>query len=428
MNLLVKGGRILDPAEGLDLIGDILVENGVIKEIAPSIDAPGAEVLDAAGKLVCPGFIDIHVHLREPGFEYKETIATGTRAAAAGGFTTVCCMPNTSPVCDNRAVVEFIKVTAQKNSPVNVFPIGCITKGQKGQEITEMGELFEAGCVGLSDDGHPVMSAQVMRLAMEYARMFNLPIISHCEDLTMSEDGQMHEGFYSTYYGLKGIPAAAEEIMVARDIRLAEMTGCHLHIAHISTRGSLELVRQAKERGVKVTCEVTPHHLTLTDEVVGDYDADTKVNPPLRSQEHLEALVQGLNEGIIDCIASDHAPHEIEAKDCEYNLASFGISGLETAVAVVFDRLVHTGRVKVEKVVAAWTSGPAGVLNLDKGRLQKGKAADITIIDPDLEKQVEPAKFYSLGKNTPYKGQILRGWPVLTIAGGRVVARNGSIV
>lgn len=428
MNLLVKGGRILDPAEGLDFIGDILVENGVIKEIAPSIDAPGAEVLDAAGKLVCPGFIDIHVHLREPGFEYKETIATGTRAAAAGGFTTVCCMPNTSPVCDNRAVVEFIKVTAQKNSPVNVFPIGCITKGQKGQEITEMGELFEAGCVGLSDDGHPVMSAQVMRLAMEYARMFNLPIISHCEDLTMSEDGQMHEGFYSTYYGLKGIPAAAEEIMVARDIRLAEMTGCHLHIAHISTRGSLELVRQAKERGVKVTCEVTPHHLTLTDEVVGDYDADTKVNPPLRSQEHLEALVQGLNEGIIDCIASDHAPHEIEAKDCEYNLASFGISGLETAVAVVFDRLVHTGRVKVEKVVAAWTSGPAGVLNLDKGRLQKGKAADITIIDPDLEKQVEPAKFYSLGKNTPYKGQILRGWPVLTIAGGRVVARNGSIV
>lgn len=428
MNLLVKGGRILDPAEGLDFIGDILVENGVIKEIAPSIDAPGAEVLDAAGKLVCPGFIDIHVHLREPGFEYKETIATGTRAAAAGGFTTVCCMPNTSPVCDNRAVVEFIKVTAQKNSPVNVFPIGCITKGQKGQEITEMGELFEAGCVGLSDDGHPVMSAQVMRLAMEYARMFNLPIISHCEDLTMSEDGQMHEGFYSTYYGLKGIPAAAEEIMVARDIRLAEMTGCPLHIAHISTRGSLELVRQAKERGVKVTCEVTPHHLTLTDEVVGDYDADTKVNPPLRSQEHLEALVQGLNEGIIDCIASDHAPHEIEAKDCEYNLASFGISGLETAVAVVFDRLVHTGRVKVEKVVAAWTSGPAGVLNLDKGRLQKGKAADITIIDPDLEKQVEPAKFYSLGKNTPYKGQILRGWPVLTIAGGRVVARNGSIV
>ncbi len=429
MKLLIKGGRIIDPANNVDMTGDVLIEDGLVKEVSAAITVGGdVEVMDAAGLIVCPGFIDMHVHLREPGLEYKETIATGVRAAAVGGFTTICCMPNTEPVCDNRAVASFIVDAARREGLVNVHPIGCITKGQKGQEITEMAALVEAGCVGISDDGKPVMNAEVMRRALEYALMFNLPVISHCEDANLSEGGQMHEGYYSTLYGLKGIPAVAEESMAARDIMLARMTGSRLHIAHISTRGSLELVREAKAAGLNVTCEVTPHHLTLTDKELGEYDTDYKVNPPLRSQEHVDALIAGLRDGTIDCLATDHAPHEEEVKDCEFNLAAFGISGLETAVPVVFTYLVESGKIDVSTVVKAWTVGPAKVLGLDRGTLTPGKVADITVIDPNESRRVDPQKFYSKGKNNPYKGMNLKGWPCATLVNGRVIAWKGQLV
>ncbi|HBQ87381.1 MAG TPA: dihydroorotase [Syntrophomonas sp.] len=407
---------------------DVLVEDGQISKVAKNIRHKSAEVIDAAGNLVCPGFIDIHVHLREPGYEYKEDIASGTRAAAAGGFTTVCCMPNTDPVVDNGAVAAFIRDKARQTGVVNVLPIGCISKGQEGNEITAMGELKEAGCIAVSDDGKPVMNSSVMRNAMTYAKMFKLPVLSHCEDLHLSRDGQMHEGFYSTYYGLPGIPAEAEELMVARDLLLARLTGAHVHICHISTMGSLNLIRQARKEGIHVTCEVTPHHLTLTDETVGSYDADTKVNPPLRSREHVEALWEGIKDGTIDCIATDHAPHHQESKDCEYTLASNGISGLETAVAVIMDRLVNKGIIDLEKMVQLFTAGPARIMGLEKGTLNPGSTADITIIDPNLKKRVDITRFNSKGKNTPFKGLELQGWPCLTMVNGVIAARDGLIV
>ena len=428
MRLVIKGGRIVDPVNAIDEVGDIVVEDGIIQEISTGIRARKAEVLDASGKVVCPGFIDIHVHLREPGYEYKEDIASGTRAAAAGGFTTVCCMPNTNPVIDNGAVATFVRSRARGVGVVNVVPIGSITKKQQGTEISEMGELVRAGCVAFSDDGRPVMNAEIMRRALEYSRMFDMPIISHCEDLNLSEGGQMHEGFYSTLYGLKGIPPAAEEVMVARDILLAEATGGRVHIAHISTRGSIELVKMAKGKGLPVTCEVTPHHLSLTDELLRDYDTDKKVNPPLRSWEHVEALRRALKDGVIDCIASDHAPHEVEAKDCEFNLASCGISGLETAVAVVVNDLVHAGILELADVVRLMSVNPARILKLDRGSLSAGKAADITILDLEVERRVETSEFWSKGENNPFKGRILKGWPWATIVGGRLVAHDGKIV
>ncbi|ADI01619.1 MAG TPA: dihydroorotase [Syntrophothermus lipocalidus] len=428
MRLMIKGGRIIDPVNSIDLVGDILVEDGLVQEISPAIRTKKAEVLDANGKIVCPGFIDMHVHLREPGFEYKEDIASGTRAAAVGGFTTVCCMPNTNPVIDNGAVAAFVCSRARQVGVVNVFPIGSITKKQQGTEISEMADLVQAGCVAVSDDGRPVMNAEIMRRALEYSRMFDIPVISHCEDLDLSEDGQMHEGFYSTLYGLKGIPAAAEEVMVARDILLAETTKSRVHFAHISTRGSVELIKMAKRKGLAVTCEVTPHHLTLTDEMVRDYDPDTKVNPPLRSREDVEALRQGLIEGVIDCIVTDHAPHEVEAKDCEYNLASCGISGLETAVAVILNDLVNSGIVDISDVVRLMSVNPANILKLDRGNLAPGKVADITILDLELERRVEPSRFLSKGKNNPFKGRVLKGWPWATIVRGRLVAYNGKLV
>lgn len=428
MKLLIKGGRVIDPANNIDGIMDVLVENGLISAVKENIEADDAEEINAGGKVVCPGFIDMHVHLREPGYEYKEDIDTGTRAAAAGGFTTVCCMPNTEPVIDNAAVASFVKERAAKSGRVNVLPIGCITKGQAGCELSEMADLVAAGCVAVSDDGKPVSDAGIMRYALDYAKMFDLPVMSHCEEKSLVRDGQMHEGYYSTLYGLKGIPAAAEEVMVSRDIILAGLTGAHVHICHASTQGSMELIREAKAQGIWVTCEVTPHHLLLTDEIVGSYDADTKVNPPLRSADHLEALREGLVDGTVDCIATDHAPHHLESKDCEYNLASPGISGLETAVAAVMDGLVNKGLMGIERIVELFTMGPAEVLGIDKGTLDVGTDADITIIDPDASKTVDPAEFYSKGKNTPFKGQTLKGWPWMTIVGGRVVARAGKIV
>lgn len=428
MKLLIKGGRVVDPANDLDGVMDILVEDGVIAAVQADIKDEAAVVIDVTGKIVCPGFIDMHVHLREPGFEYKEDIASGTRAAAAGGFTTVCCMPNTEPVIDNAAIASFVKERASKSGIVNVLPIGCITKGQNGKELSEMADLVAAGCVAISDDGKPVSDAAIMRNAMDYAKMFDLPILSHCEERSLSKDGQMHEGYHSTLYGFKGIPTVAEEIMVSRDIILAGLTEAHVHICHASTRGSMELIRDAKARGIWVTCEVTPHHLILTDEIVGSYDADTKVNPPLRSDEHVAALREALMDGTVDCIATDHAPHNWESKDCEYNLASFGISGLETAIAAVMDCLVNRGLLEIQRMVELFTLGPAEVLGIDKGTLDVGADADITIIDPELSKVVEPAKFYSKGKNTPFKGQTLKGWPCMTIVGGNVVARDGKII
>ncbi|HEX3011537.1 MAG TPA: dihydroorotase [Syntrophomonadaceae bacterium] len=427
MKLLIKGGVVVDPSNGIKKPLDVLVEDNLISKVDQNIRNKNCEIINASGKYVCPGFIDIHVHLREPGFEYKEDIASGTRAAAAGGFTTVCCMPNTNPVIDNKAVAVYVQDRARQVGKVNVLPIGCISKGQEGNEITAMGELKEAGCIAVSDDGKPVMNSAVMRNAMTYASMFDLPVLSHCEDLNLSRDGQMHEGFYSTYYGLPGIPTAAEELMVARDILLAKLTGARVHICHISTAGSLDMIRLARREGIKITCEATPHHLTLTDEIVGSYDADTKVNPPLRSRDHVEALWEGIKDGTIDCIATDHAPHHLESKDCEYTLAANGISGLETAVAVIMDRLVNKEIIDITDMVRMFTTGPASVIGSDRGTLEPGRIADITIIDPNLKKKVDTTKFYSKGRNTPFKGSLLKGWPVLTLVNGLIVARDGLI-
>jgi dihydroorotase len=428
MKLLLKGGRVIDPANEINDIRDVLFCNGVIENIGDDLEpAVDCEVINVSGKIVCPGFIDMHVHLREPGFEYKEDIASGTRAAAAGGFTTICCMPNTEPVIDNLAVASFVKERARKSGVVNVLPIGAISKKQAGNELSEIADLVMAGCIAISDDGRPVMRSDIMRNALEYAKMFDLPVLSHCEDLYLTNEGQMHEGYYSTIYGLKGIPAESEEVMVSRDIILAGLTGAHVHICHVSTSGSIELIRNAKSAGIRVTCEVTPHHLTLSDEIVGSYDADTKVYPPLRSEGHIADLRQALLDGTIDCIATDHAPHHRESKDCEYNLASPGISGLETAVAVIMDKLVNPGIIDIEEMVRLFTIGPADILEISKGTLDIGKTADITVIDPEAIKTVNPIKFFSKGKNTPFKGMTLKGWPYMTIVNGRIAARDGVI-
>lgn len=427
MKLLIKGGQVIDPANDINDVMDILIEDGKIIKIAADLSAADCHIINANGKLVCPGFIDMHVHLREPGFEYKEDIASGTRAAAAGGFTTICCMPNTDPVIDNAAVASFVRERARKSGVVNVLPIGSISKRQEGRELSEMAELLEAGCIAVSDDGKPVEDAALMRNAMQYASMFDLPILSHCEEMSLSQDGQMHEGYYSTIYGFKGIPAAAEEIMIARDIILAEATEARLHICHVSTSGAVDLIRAAQARGVQVSCEVTPHHLLLTDEAVGGYNADTKVNPPLRSLDDMLSMRDAILDGTIDCIATDHAPQHRESKDCEYNLASFGISGLETAVALIMDKLVLPEILDAETMVRLFTIGPADILGIHKGTLDPGADADITVIDPELVKEVNPAKFYSKGKNTPFKGMTLRGWPWMTIVKGKVVYSDGQI-
>ena len=428
MKLLVKGGRVIDPKNSVDEIVDVLIIDSKIAAIGRDLSIDGDEdVVDAEGKIVCPGFIDIHAHFRDPGYEHKEDIITGSKAAAAGGFTTVCCMSNTDPVIHDGIVARYVLRKSEQAGLINVLPIGSITKNLEGEELSEMAELAQAGCVAFSDDGKPVMRSDVMRHALEYAHMLNLPILSHCEDLNLSRDGLMHEGYYSTLYGLQGIPAEAEEIMVARDVELAVLTGARLHVCHVSTTGSLHIIEEAKAAGACVTCEVTPHHLTLTDEVVGDYDTNTKVNPPLRSEAHVKALARALASGLIDCIATDHAPHNVESKDCEYAKASSGISGLETAVAVIMDRLVHAGLLHITDMVRLFTVGPCRVLGLDSGTLTPESKADITIIDADAIRRVDPATFYSKGKNTPFKDMELRGWPWMTISGGRIVAREGRL-
>jgi dihydroorotase len=421
--LLVKNGRVVDPANGVDAVQDVLVEGGTITRVGPKLPAPeGATIVDATGKVVCPGFIDIHVHLREPGYEYKETVATGTRAAAAGGFTAVCCMANTDPVNDNRSVTDYILARARSEGVVRVYPIGAVTRGLRGDELAELAELAEAGCVAFSDDGKPIMNAALYRHAMEYVLPFGVPVISHAEDAHLARGTSMNEGVVSTELGLDGAPAAAEDVMVARDILLAELTGAHVHIAHLSTAGAVRLVRDGKSRGVHVTAEVTPHHLVLTEDAVREYDPNTKMSPPLRTKRDTEALVEGLVDGTIDCIATDHAPHALSEKEGEFDYAAFGIVGLETAVAVLLDRLVRPGLVTLPTLVARMSSDPAGLLNLPGGRLTAGAPADITILDLEAEHVVEPARFRSRSRNTPFGGWRLRGAPWMTIVGGRIVS------
>ncbi len=442
--LLIRGGHIIDPSQGLDMTGDLLVKDGRVAALGSTgtrgdLAANDPDiVLDASGLTVCPGFIDLHCHLRQPGFEDAETIATGTLAAARGGFTTVCCMPNTEPPLDTRAAVDYVKQVADSEGYVRVLPIGCITKGRKGTELAEMDELASAGVVGFSDDGGPVASSRIMRLAMEYVSRLGLPIIDHCEDKSLSQDGVMNEGWVSARLGLKGIPAAAEETMVARDISLAALTSARLHIAHISTRGSVELVRSAKEKGVAVTAEVTPHHLLLTEERVmginpddnlSFYDVNAKANPPLRTKEDIAALIQGLRDGTIDAIATDHAPHTTVDKLCEFNIAAFGISGLETAFGCLMS-LVHRGEMDLMMLISLLTCGPAKVIGTrysGLGTLRPGCPADISIFDPSKEWVVDSRDFASKGKNTPFEGQLLRGKVLATISQGKIVYRDDAL-
>ena len=422
MSLLIRQGRVVDPASGIDGVQDVLVVDGRIGTVGPGLRAPqGTQVIDAAGKVVCPGFIDIHVHLREPGFEYKETVASGTRAAAAGGFTAVACMANTVPVNDNRAVTDYILAKARVEGVVRVYAIGAVTRGLRGEQLAEMAEQAEAGCVAFSDDGRCVMNAALYRRAMEYALPFGTPLISHAEDCHLAHGGVMHEGFVSTDLGLTGQPAAAEDVMVARDIVLAELTGAHVHIAHLSTAGAVRLVRDGKARGVRVTAEVTPHHLLLTDEAVRDYDPNTKMQPPLRSNRDVEAVLEGLLDGTIDCVATDHAPHALSEKEGEFAEAASGVVGLETAVPLLLDRLVRPGRLDLSTFVARMSSGPARVLGLPGGSLAPGAAADITILDLERPFTVDPAAFHSRSRNTPFRGVTGTGAPIMTIVGGTVV-------
>ena len=421
MNLLIKNGRIVDPVNHVDQVADLLIADGKIMQIGQEIPVtPDAEAIDAAGQWVVPGFIDVHTHLREPGFEYKETIRTGTMAAAAGGFATICCMPNTKPVNDSQAVTEFILRKAATEGMVNVLPVGAITKGCQGEEITEMGDLREAGCIAVSDDGRPVMNSAVMRRAMEYARMFRLPVISHCEDTSLSEDGVMNEGRVSTELGLRGIPNASEDVMAARDIEIAALTGAHVHIAHVSTRGSVELIRRAKERGIGVSAETCPHYLVLTDEAVTGYNTHAKMKPPLRTLKDVEAVRKGLQEGVIDVIATDHAPHAQVEKEMEFDSAPFGITGLETAVPIAL-QLVDEGVLTLNEMVLKMSVKPAKLLNIDRGNLSIGAVADITIIDPRETWVVDPAQLKSKGKNTPFEGWKMKGRVSVTIVGGKVV-------
>jgi dihydroorotase len=422
VRLLIKGGRIVDPSQQMDEASDILVEDGRVALLGADLSADGAEVFDASGLVVAPGFIDLHVHLREPGEEYKETIASGARAAVAGGFTSVCAMPNTRPVNDNASVTRYIIEKAREAALANVYPVGAITRGSEGAELAEMAEMKEAGAVAVSDDGRPVMNSQVMRHAMEYARDHGLVVVDHCQDTTLSAGGSMNEGRFSTLLGLKGMSRSAEEAHVARDIMLAELTGARVHIAHISTAGAVEMVRSARRRGVQVTCEVTPHHLALTDESVVGFDTNTKMNPPLRTAEDRAALIEAVRDRTIDAIATDHAPHHADEKMLEYDRAPFGVIGLETALAVTLGALYSTEQVSLSRIVETLTIGPALAFSLPRGTLAKGVAADITVFDPERVWTVDPRNFKSKCRNTPFAGWEVRGAVVATFVEGRKIS------
>ena len=457
-SIIIHGGRVIDPGRGVDEVADLLVGGGKIVQlggevpIAMADETEQALIIDASGMVVCPGFIDLHCHLREPGFEEKETIATGTRAAAAGGFTTVCCMANTNPPLDNPAAVEYVKQKADKEGLVHVLPVGCITRGREGEELCQMAELAESGVIAFSDDGDPVSNSQVMRRALDCSAALGLPIIEHCEDKELSAGGVMNEGCLSAELGLKGIPAAAEETMVFRNLALAKLTGARIHIAHVSTRVSVELIRRAREEGVLVTAEVTPHHLTLTEErITGGtlpesssfsvegmarvkrsaamaYDTSAKVNPPLRTGDDISALIDGLEDGVIDAIATDHAPHTPEDKDCDPGLAAFGISGFETAFGCLMS-LVRRGKISLATLISKLTLEPARVIGRGggAGTLQVGVPANITVFSPDLEWVVDSAKFASKGRNTPFDGYKFRGKVMMTVVDGKIVYLDDAL-
>ncbi|HSL24252.1 MAG TPA: dihydroorotase [Vicinamibacterales bacterium] len=422
---MLKGGHVIDPRQGLNGPADVLIEGERIARIGKDLPVGDAAVLEVPrGWIVTPGLIDMHVHLREPGQEHKETVATGTAAAVAGGFTAVACMPNTDPVNDHAAITELILRKAAEARQARVYPVGAVSRGSKGEQLADIAELRRAGCVAVSDDGKPVATALLMRRALEYAGMFGMPVIDHCEDPSLKADGVAHEGYEASALGLRGIPAAAEEIMVARDVTLAALANARVHIAHMSVRGSLRAVRDGKARGVRVTCEVTPHHLVLTDAALKGYDTNVKMNPPLREEADRDALIEGLADGSIDAIATDHAPHHYDEKLVEFDRAPFGIVGLETAVPLVFDRLVHAGRITLPRLVELLSSNPARILNVPGGTLAEGSAADVTLLVPDMRTTVAAALLRSRSKNTPFDGWTLRGGVGATLVAGRIVYVN----
>lgn len=427
MKKLFKGARVIDPSQKIDGIRDILIVDGKIADIKEEITLGDVETVNLSGKIITPGLIDMHVHFREPGFEYKEDIESGSRSAVAGGFTTVACMPNTKPPIDNAALVEYVNTRAAQVGLARVLPIGCVSKGMEGKEITEMGDMATAGAVAFSDDGKPITNGSLMRKAMVYASMFDKVIIDHCEEPSLFEGGQINEGYTSTLLGLTGIPDAAEEIMVARNIIIAKEMGTRVHIAHVSTKGSVELIRRAKKAGVKVTCEVTPHHLTLTEKAVEGFNTLAKVNPPLRTQEDVEALVKGLGDGTIDAIVTDHAPHHEDEKDVEFDKASFGLVGLETSLGIILTHIVGQDKLSLGSAIEKMTSSPAKILGLNLGTLKIDFPADLTVIDPELTWTVDKNKFFSKGRNTPFDGWKLKGKAVMTVVAGKTVYKDDNL-
>jgi dihydroorotase len=422
MTLKIIGGRLVDPSQNLDRNMDLVLDEGSIKDILPpgQLGSPGRDDIDASGKVVMPGLVDIHTHLREPGYEYKETIASGTRAAAAGGFTTIACMANTDPVNDDASVCEFIIRRVLRDGAIKVLPVGAVTRGLQGKHLADIGELKSSGVMALSDDGNPIMSADVMSRAMEYAHGFGLKIIDHCEDLTLKAGGHMNEGFVSTRIGLEGIPVTAEQVHIARDILLSDYLKIPIHIAHVSSEGSVDMIRQARARGIPISCETAPHYFSLTDKAVKGYSTFAKVNPPLRTEADRQAIIEGIKDGTIQAIASDHAPHDVNSKALEFVEASWGISGLETSFALSM-KLVHEGVVTLSQLVERMAWGPARIFDLPCGTLKPGAAGDVTVADPELTRSVDPDEFLSSGRNTPFAGWTLKGWPVVTICEGKVV-------
>ncbi len=428
MKRLLKGGRVVDPVNGIDGVHDVLIDGDRIARVGRDLPADGASVIEIPqGLVVCPGFIDMHVHLREPGQEHKETVASGTASAVAGGFTAVACMPNTTPVNDDANVTAYILSKAAAANLARVYPIGAVSRGSKGELLADIAELKEAGCVAITDDGHPVKTALLMRRAMEYAGMFGMPVIEHCEDPSLKGDGVAHEGYTAATLGLRGMPGACEALGVERGVLLSELTGSAFHVAHMSARASLRAVRKGKEAGVRVTCEVAPHHFTLTDEALGSpipYDTNTKMNPPLREAADRDAMLSGIADGSVDVIATDHAPHHYDEKKVEFDRAPFGIVGLETAIPLSLDRLVHTGLIRLARLVELLSANPARILGVPGGSLSAGAPADLTIIAPDLRVRIEAARLRSRSKNTPFDGWELRGGVAATFVGGRPLFVN----
>jgi dihydroorotase len=427
MSIVIKNGRVIDPASQTDRVADVLIVDGRIAGVAPDLSASGAEVFDATGMIVAPGFIDMHVHLREPGFEHAENIESGSRAAAAGGFTSVCCMPNTKPVNDSVTVTSYIVERARRKAIVNVFPIGAITKGSAGEELAAIGGMKEAGAVAISDDGLPVMNARVMRRAMEFARSYDLPIIQHCEDLNLTAGGDMHEGTASVRWGLRGIPAAAEDVMVARDLVLAQLTGARYHVAHISTRNAVAMVDFARRKGLPVSCEVTPHHFALADSDMAPYDSNFKMRPPLRACGDKEAVIDAIVAGTITAIATDHAPHAGSEKMQEFERCPFGIIGFETAIGLSLEHLVHTGKITLTRMVELFTTGPESILRLGRGTLATGAPGDVTVLSTGQSWTYDVNQSHSRSRNSPFDGHTFQGGPIATIVGGKLVWRRDEV-